>query len=997
MAVPRAPEVGGAATRWFGSLGRFLVRHPWYPIVFWIVLLVVAVPFLSRVGSVTTNSATNLPSSAPSSIASAQIASEFPNATAPTDSVLLVVGPNVTGPTGQSLVVRLTAAISDDKNLSDVAGVSTLYGAYTEYVEGQGELGLGALRAYLPGPTGLLVSIRAAVTALWTPPILFVDQWLAYGANHSSERASQWNAPAYNATLRVIGSNSSAVAVLEAFYGGWPPGDAGGFNGSADCAANISSVDACATAVERANELDILPRTNLSAAASSLAPAVLDELSIGNATNGSAQRQLALSLVAAHAGLPMGFTEALAGEFPTYAPPAIAVLQWALNVSTGPSSSYPFPIPPAIQGRFVASDGAAEILLVSYSVDSGYVDAQGHDPVYADVAEIGRIAPSMASEAGFAFYQTGGAPLDDYENTVLSSSLAIVLPLTVIVLIAITMLYFRTPLAPLLTFGGLGIALGLGIGSVVLIGTFVTHVDVTAIELEETFVLGVGTDYSIFLVARFREELQRGADPNEAVVTSVTWTGQSVATSGATAILATSALAFSGVALLSQWGIVLSVAILVTVLISLTLIPACLTLFGRRVFWPSSGARFDREAAAHRARFDAERTYFFRAGRFAQRRPRSILLVLIAVSIPLLYVAVNVPLNYDFYGQLPGGSSSTNGLGQLGAHFGGGDAFPIETLVRFSAPLLVGNGTNATEFGALANLTSRFANTSGVYSVGSPIGPSGAPLVSWLELSTLSPSLQLGLHSILAGYLGQDGRTILLTIVPTSSGLSYTAVQLLGTLAGEFQSFRAAHPSAQQIYFGGGAPTTNDIAQQTSAATDRMILVVSIGLIIVLFAVLRSWIIPLLAVATIGLSIGWSWATTGLVLQQGLGVPLFYFVPTVLFIIILGLGIDYNIFLLTRVREERLHGRTASEAAVQAVAATGGIITAAAVILGSAFAVLASGQFVLLRAIGFAVATAVLLDAMVVRTYLVPAALHTLGERVWRPISSGRPGSSKPP
>jgi len=162
-----------------------------------------------------------------------------------------------------------------------------------------------------------------------------------------------------------------------------------------------------------------------------------------------------------------------------------------------------------------------------------------------------------------------------------------------------------------------------------------------------------------------------------------------------------------------------------------------------------------------------------------------------------------------------------------------------------------------------------------------------------------------------------------------------------------------------------------------------MIVAVTIGLVCVLLLVLRSWIIAVMAVATIGLSIGWAWAVTDLLFRDLLGFPLFFYVRTILVVLVLGLGIDYNIFLLTRVREERVRGRPAGAAVVEALGRTGGIITAAAVILACAFGALLVGEFTLIRAIGFAVATAVLLDAMVVRTYLVPAALQLLGDRAW--------------
>ncbi len=318
-------------------------------------------------------------------------------------------------------------------------------------------------------------------------------------------------------------------------------------------------------------------------------------------------------------------------------------------------------------------------------------------------------------------------------------------------------------------------------------------------------------------------------------------------------------------------------------------------------------------------------------------------------------------------------------------------------LVTFQAPLVASGVPNVGEFQDLNALTAMVAATPGVASVASPTSPSGAPLSVWENLSTLPAGERGLLNGTLAGFVGSDGRTVLVSIAPSSPGLSSSAVGLLGTLKSSVGAFAASHTSVAGIAYGGGASETTDIRNQVAEATERMAIAVSIGLMIVLLVVLRSVVIPPMAVATIGLSIGWAWGVTNLVFTNGFGLPLFYFAPTVLFILILGLGIDYNIFLLTRVREERLRGRTTSDSTVQAVASTGGIITAAAIILASAFAILITGQFILLKAIGFAVAAAVLLDAMVVRTYLVPASLYLLGERVWWwPGRSRKPAGSGP-
>jgi uncharacterized membrane protein YdfJ with MMPL/SSD domain len=975
----------------FSRLGRGIVRHPWYPIVFWVILLLVALPFLGRLGSVTTNSATNLPDSAPSAQAAAELSRLFPNLSSGSDSLLVVTGPNITGPTGQRTVLALAAAIRDDPNLTYVASVSTLYSSYEQYLLGTAQVTLGGLGAALSASPSLPQAVNESAGLIWGPPAEFLATWEGMLAANPGTPPAEWNYPAYEQTLAAVNASTEAGLVLSAFYYG--PSLAGmgflGFNGTADCAADPATVSVCAAGVVETTIGALVPVLAPNPADQDVPYAVVDDLGLGNFTNASAQHATAVDIVAGSLGLPAGWTGQVWTEFPAGTTTPAALSSWIDGlVTAGSPSTYPLPIPPALEAQFVDPTATGELVIVTFSVPDTFTTSDGSNPDFSDVTTIGNLVPTILATSGpggdLSVAQTGGAPLDQTEQTVLSASLAVVLPLTVLVLIGITMLYFRAPFAPAITFGGLGIALALGLGGVVLIGTFITKVDTTALTLQNTFVLGVGTDYSIFLVARYREELWKGSDPHEAVVTTVTWAGQSIATSGATAALATLALAFSGVALLSQWGMVLSLAVLLAVLVSLTIIPAFLVLAGPRVFWPVTGERFRRQSAATVAARAEERTYFFRVARGVRRRPKTVVGLILLLSIPLLFIALTAPISYDFFAQLPAGHPATDGLATLSDHFGAGRAFPTIVLVTFASPLLVGADSNATEFSDLSSLTSVLNGTSGVASVDSPTGSNGAPLAEWVGFASLPPASRTLLAGTLDGYLGDDQRTVLLTIYTTSGGLSVAAVDLLGTLRSEVAGFESDHPTIVHTAFGGGAAETYDIQQQTSLATERMAIAVCIGLLVVLFVVLRSWIIPIMAVLTIGLSIGWAWGVTNLVLTDGFGIPMFYFVPTVMFILILGLGIDYNIFLLTRVREERLRGRSSDEATVHGLASTGGVITAAAVILAGAFLILTTGQFLLLKSIGFAVATAVLLDAIIVRTYLVPASLFLFGERVWR-------------
>jgi RND superfamily putative drug exporter len=1012
-ASPDAPL--GAGGRAFQRLGRGIVRHPWYPILFWVVLFLVSLPLLAHLSDATQNSASNVPSSAPSSQASAELARLFPGASAPSSSLLLFTGTNITGLAGEGSVLAATSAISNDPKLTHIASVDSLYTGYQQFLVGETEMALAALAPALAGPlpTASVPSLDAPV--LWGPASSFLHHWLSLEANRTSGSASQSNPPAYLQTaaeLRLLPAptNATELQILEAFYNGtagapWGFNGSSTFGGAGDCARSPANVTNCTTATARSTGLALLASTGGSGGAGSsrtvVDAALLSQLGLANFSDPAAQREVTVSLVAEASGVPGPWIARVWAEFPSPNASAASVSSWTRTVAEGPVAQYPLPIPFALERGFVSEDGAATLVFVTYDVDDSLTTAGGHEPIFDDVAEIDRVVPpavrSAAPGGEVTFVQTGPAALDATENSVLARNLAIVLPLTLIILFAITLLYFRAPVAPLVTFGGLGIALGLGLAGLVGLSMIFGKVDSTAITLENTFVLGVGTDYSIFLAARYREELRKGADPAEAVVTAVTWAGQSIATSGGTAVLATLALAFSGVGLLAQWGETLSLAVLITVLVALTLVPAILALLGPRVFWPEVGERARRHAEAFAERHREERTYFFRAARLAQRRPHAVVGIILLASIPLVYVAVTAPLSYDFYQQLPDRPGASEGLTALSDHFGAGAAFPTELLATFRQPLMGPAGPNVTEFVDLSSLTDLLGATEGVASVDSPVGPYGATLSQWLSYGNATPAERAGLSAVLANFVGTDGATVLITVVPNASGLSAEAVALLSTLQGVVGGFASSHPELSAYRFGGGAASTSDLASQTALATQRMILAVSIGLMIVLFVVLRSVLIAPMAVATIGLSIGWAWGLTQLVFGRLFGLPLFFFVPTVLFILILGLGIDYNIFLLTRVREERLRGRSSREAAIQAVASTGGIITAAAVILAGAFAALTAGDFVLLKAIGFSVAAAVILDAMVVRTYLVPASLQLLGDRTWTLFPGRETGSTPGP
>jgi RND superfamily putative drug exporter len=662
-------------------------------------MLVVTVPFLPLLGSVTTNSVTALPANSPSGQANAELARLFPSEPGASSSTLLFYGPNLTDANAQQVLLNVSAAIAADRSLAFVQSIQTVYIEYAQFLAGQAKLAEGVLSAALTNATPLPTAVNDSAQLLWIPPALFVSTWSSLlGVDCTLVAAAGCNYPAYEATASALAGSTASLLVLNAFYNA----SDGGFNRTSGCATVPAVVVACADSAARATEAPLIP-VLVPAPSEQLVPTVvLAGLGIEDYTTWSSVQAAASDVLAQTAGLPASFFVTVWNAFPHGFPYPDAPFTWAnATIVNATLATEPLPVPYAISSQFVAPGGTAQVIKVRFSESDDYTESSGNQPVYSDLGKIDSLVSSVLSSSdptrSISYLQTGYAPLDRLTQTSVNESIALVLPLTVGLLLAIAMLYFRSPVTPLVTFGGLAIALVLGLGATILIGTVVGHVDTTSITLEEVFVLGVGTDYAIFLVARYREELVRGKTPDDALVTAVTWAGKSVATSGSAAVLATLALTFSGVALLSQWGSVLSVAVLIALVLSLTMIPAFLKLLGPRIFWPYTGERFRRQATVLNARQAREETYFYRAGRATQRHPWTFVTALLVISVPLVAVALTAPLAYDFYQQLPSGHPATDGLAELGNQFGPGFAVPSYGLVTFASPLLVGNTTNATD------------------------------------------------------------------------------------------------------------------------------------------------------------------------------------------------------------------------------------------------------------------------------------------------------------
>lgn len=478
-------------------------------------------------------------------------------------------------------------------------------------------------------------------------------------------------------------------------------------------------------------------------------------------------------------------------------------------------------------------------------------------------------------------------------------------------------------------------------------------------------VIGAATDYSLLLVARYREALRVENDKWVATMSAIKGSFEPILASGGTVIAGLLCLLLSDLKSNSALGPVASIGIVFAMLSALTLLPAMLFAFGRAAFWPRR-PRFEPDVVAAEDGMP-DRGLWTKLAHLVQRRPR---IIWVVTTLVLLIGALGVAqLKADGVAQselVLGQSEARDGQQALGDHFPGGSGSPALIIVDESemddavTVLLADDGIDGIAVTTEDSPSGSAPVTAeGITAVGPPGTPEPQPTTV-------------------------DGR-VLLRATLTDAADSAGAGQTVTDLRAEFVD---AAPSALV----GGVTAT---AVDTNAASihDRNLIIPLVLAVItlILMVLLRSVLAPVLLIITTVISFGTAMGVSALVFNS-----LFQFpgadpaVPLFGFIFLVALGIDYNIFLMTRVREESLQHGT-RKGVLRGLAITGGVITSAGLVLAATFTALAVIPILFLVQLAFIVAFGVLLDTFVVRTLLVPALSYDLGRVIWWPSKLSKP------
>jgi putative drug exporter of the RND superfamily len=510
--------------------------------------------------------------------------------------------------------------------------------------------------------------------------------------------------------------------------------------------------------------------------------------------------------------------------------------------------------------------------------------------------------------------------------------------------------------------------------------------------------LGAGTDYGLFLVFRVREELRAGREPQDAVRHALVRVGESISASAGTVILALLTLLLASFGIYHDLGVPLAVGMAVILAAGLTLLPALLAILGRRAFWPSKI-----EPGTQR-----EGTWGLIAGRIVQH-PKTTLGVGVALFLGLAAGA----LGYHSGGfggatKAPAGSSAAAGNAELAKHFPQSSSNPANLVMVYPRSVWT-DSTQAQTAQASLRSSGAFAELQG------PLDPNGTALTPG-QLSGLFarlgppqrlpvvepagshvPAALYNAYRASAVFVSLDGRTIQFEAALLAGAQDSTAGMNATPKIRTIVTRAATASGATQSGVAGEAAATYDIS--TTANNDLVkiipVAVLAIGLLLAL--VLRSLVAPLYLIVSVVLSyLAALGVATLAFIDIGGDSGIVFILPFLMFIFLLALGEDYNILVMTRIREEAKQ-LPLREAVVKAVGRTGPTVTSAGIILGGTFAVFAvvggggsgGGQ---LRAIGVGLAAGILMDTFLVRTLLVPSTVILLGRVNWWPSAMGRVG-----
>ena len=626
-----------------------------------------------------------------------------------------------------------------------------------------------------------------------------------------------------------------------------------------------------------------------------------------------------------------------------------------------PTPAFPDSIPKDVYSLLVSGDNKTALILIRFNGSLSEAEQS------VAVKELRKIVADT-EQAEFTTLLTGPMTLSyDIRNQNIEDIGAIdkVTVLLVFVLCAALIASLIVPTLSLLTVGS---ALAAALGLLAFIAALGFKQYYLLRSMISVVMLGAGVDYVIFMIFRYIEERGNKIDQASAVKRTAIHAGGAVIISASTVIIGFSCLALSSIGILQSIGIGLALGILLTLLGALLTIPPALSTVRDRILLPRRTV----------PKFAVRLAIFRRMAHYCVSKPKRVLAIGLIATAALGVVITTISITYSDLEMLPS-FESKRGIDTILSSFGAAPLSQTQIVVVSPEPLFTESGVRIDLYQALDRLHTEISNLNCVYPeyTYGPTRPRGDYVASEnVERSSIRQ------------FVDEEGKIFVITTRLKSfytADEAFTTIKKIREKVGEVAKSESALSGAE-ILVGGSTAFYLDLTTILNHEFFyRIIPAACIGIFIVLLIALGSVLLPLRLLATTAMSAIWSIAILTLVFQYGLGVRIYWLTPLLTFSVLMGLGIDYDVFLITRVKEEAMKGLSDEEAVVNAVERTGLVLTAAGLILGSALGSLMLSPNLVLKEMGFALSLAIYIDTFFMRIFLNPSIIVVAKKWNWWP------------
>ncbi len=635
------------------------------------------------------------------------------------------------------------------------------------------------------------------------------------------------------------------------------------------------------------------------------------------------------------------------------------------TILNGNFSSYPVVPSPYLFHKFVSYTGNVSMFVVNLNQSA---------PI-STLNIIGNISNEFLPTIKNAKYLIAGSSAIEAQLTnEANNGLYEALMVGIIIAVIISMIFFRSPIAgimPLMIFG-FSALISLGLNG--LIYKYILHAQVSFITptLLLILLLGLTADYTVYILSRFKRELRSG-NGDRAVITTK-WAGHAVFTSGLTVILSYITLWLANVPIFSDSGLTNAISISITLLLALTFLPSIFALLDKKIFWPSKVEKTERN----------ERI-MPRIANFDKNHRKALLVIFIVIVLASLFVYETTPSGMDVFQLIPH-ESGLQAVDDINKTFKGDAIFQDYVILVFPNKIVTNGSYNASALKIINNTENYLLDSGNVSFVYGPTDPFGN-YVNPFSLGNYSNATRSVYMSQINSYIGKDNRTVLIYFQLSMLSWSNKAMEFTKVLDNNFWKMV---PSNVHWYIGGLTQGLLDANNHTVSAFNLIVPIIAFVAFLILLFQFNSVFTPIRLVLMVLGSVLFSLVLAYTIFYYIQKLPIIIFLPLFVFITLLAVGLDYDIFMITRVREEVMKGKSDEEGIETSLKENGLVIAILGLILVSTFLSLYLSNLAIVQEIGVGLALGVLVDTFISWMFFIPAIMLIMKHYNWWPSKIGK-------